>query len=194
MGSTMDDMGIVQMGVENNGQEDSVEEETHREPEDMVCKSVASSVYDGNKTPLGSQSPGAFESRGDSVPDSSQNPPNNVLLEGKKGGSSFHIEESPEGPGVSSQPPRGDPLKTPEVTFRKGHKKATADHPRAAKNKVLDDDDAGKRNQSVQLDILGDPAGAEVDTTKPEGVAKGDACLGRSNPAVDDDDTEETGF
>ena len=189
MGSTVDDVG-----EENDGQEDDMAEEADREPMDAALKSVATSVYEDNETPVGSQCPGVFDSQGESASDSSQKSPNNAPLEGRKGGSSFDIAEAPKSYGLLSRPPRGEPRKIPEVTFRKGHKKATADHPRAANNKAMDDDDVGKRNQSVLLDILGDPNGGEVDTMKPEGVAKGDAGVGRSNPAVDADDTEETGF
>lgn len=97
----------------------------------------------------------------------------------------------------SSETPKDDSTKVPEVEFKRGDSKTFADHPTAATNIALDSDDVvpeGNKNEAVVLDIP-EPMGAEAATETPESAPKGDDVdIGLCNDAMDAEDSLDTAF
>ena len=183
MRSTVDDIGIIHLGMDDIGADNALREEGHREHRES----------DGIDSPGGIQTPGAVETERERALDFPKESPYRGPTENNEHESSVGPKDSPEGFGVPSETPTQDSSMAPRVKFQKGHGEITADHPIAASNKALDSDE-GESNEAVLLDILS-LTGAEADATKPDDIAKGDADIGRSNKAMDnDDDEEETGF
>ena len=143
MRSTLDDMGILHLGVDNDGEED-MRDEALRAHGDMEIMSVTSSGYDENESPWEFSSSVTTQSPWETAPDL----PREVPKGSKKDGSP--VEEDPDGLLASSE----TPCKIPEVKHRKGHREATADHPKAARNLALDIDELGNGNEGVLLDML----------------------------------------
>ena len=145
MRSTVDDMGILHLGVDNDGEEDTMRD-GRRAPGDMEIMSVTSSGYDENESPWELSSSVTTQSPWETAPDL----PREVPKGSKKDGSPVGIEEDPDGLLASSE----TPCKIPEVKRREGHKEATVDHPKAARNLALDIDEPGNGNEAVLLDML----------------------------------------
>lgn len=141
MRNTVDDKGILHLGVDNDGEEGIMRDEALRTHGDMEIMSVTSSGYDENESPSELSSSVTTQSPWETAPDL----PREVSKGSKKDG--VGIEEDHDGLLASSEIP-------PEVKRREGHREATADHSEAARNLALDIDELGNGNETMLLDML----------------------------------------
>ena len=190
MGNTVSDMGIFDLGVEDEGAEGN-KEDANGKGGDIEIKSADRSGYDGAQSSGASRSPDATERTRNGIPRTTS------MEDNTRVGSSPNVPKEDESPveAVASQrikrpiktsleTPPDKPSKVREVKFKTGGRQLRGDLPAAASNKALVSND---------VDIVGSFANEEH-TRENEDVPKGEALFAGSTQASDDDEVQETAF